>query len=121
MKEITLKGTISSEYNDEFVYCYELRQVKNLKWVDLSYGDDILYVSIKKEGILDEKEKEYLRAVIKPFRDRVKYIEKNFDDDREYISINLNSDWLFFPCFKKGTMYKNMKIDKKYTLKELGL
>lgn len=49
MKEITIKGTISSEYDDEIVYCYDLRQVKDLKWVDLSYLNDILYISIKKK------------------------------------------------------------------------
>lgn len=121
MKELTLKGTISSEYDDEIVYCYELRQVKDLKWVDLSYGDDILYISIKKREILDEIEKEYLRAVIKPFRDRVKYIEKNESFKNEYIGIYFEKDIMLFPCFKKGTMYEGMKKYKKYTLEELGL
>ena len=121
MKEITLKGTISSEYDDEIVYCYELRQVKDLKWIDLSYRDDILYISIKKEEILDDIEKEYLRVVIKPFRNKVKYIGKNFSNGSEYISINVNGEWVIFPYFKKGTMYKGMEINKRYSLEELGL
>lgn len=75
---------------------------------------------IVEKEILDEKEKEYLSAVIKPFRDRVKYIKK-VEDIGEYITIGLKDENLLFPYFDKGTMYKGMELDKKYTLKELGL
>lgn len=76
---------------------------------------------IVEKEILDEKEKEYLSAVIRPFRDRVKYIKK-ISSDREYINVLLeDGDRLTFPYFEKGTMYKGMEADKKYTLKELGL
>lgn len=72
--------------------------------------------------ILDDKEKEYLKAVINPFRKKVEYIEKNvFSIDKEYIEIALESESIVLPNFKKGTMYKKMKSDKKYTLKELEL
>ena len=70
--------------------------------------------------ILDKEEKEYLSAVIKPFKDRVDYIEK-VENIWEYIAIDLNNERLSFPFFDKGTMYKGMELDKKYTLKELGL
>lgn len=75
---------------------------------------------IQEKEILDEKEKEYLSAVIKPFRDRIEYIKK-VEDIREYIAIYLKNERLNFPYFDKGTMYKGMESDKKYTLKELGL
>ena len=75
---------------------------------------------IQEKEILDEKEKEYLSAVIKPFRDRIEYIKK-VEDIREYIAIYLKNERLNFPYFDKGTMYKGMELDKKYTLKELGL
>lgn len=75
---------------------------------------------IQEKEILDEKEKEYLSAVIKPFRDRIEYIKK-VKDIREYIAIYLKNERLNFPYFDKGTMYKGMELDKKYTLKELGL
>lgn len=76
---------------------------------------------IVEKEILDEKEKEYLSAVIKPFRDRVKYIKK-ISSDREYINVLLeDGDRLTFPYFEKGTMYEGMEADKKYTLKELDL
>lgn len=80
----------------------------------------------KDPEILDKKEKEYLSAVIKPFKNRINKIVKmpNYDDlEKEFISINFidNDDDLDFPLFKKDTMYKNMKSKKSYTLKELGL
>ena len=80
------------------------------------------------EPILDDAEKRYLSAVIKPFRDRVKYIEKMFEDhlrgDQDcYIFIRFN-DGNFdmnFPVFRESIMYKGMERYKKYTLEELGL
>lgn len=75
---------------------------------------------IVEKEILDEKEKEYLSAVIRPFKDRVDYIEK-VENILEYIAIDLNNERLSFPFFDKGTMYKGMELNKKYTLKELGL
>ena len=75
------------------------------------------------EDILSDKEKEYLSAVIKPFRDKVKYIKKYADEsDYEYIVIAfVNYERLMFPSFKKRTMYVGMEKNKKYTLEELGL
>lgn len=71
--------------------------------------------------ILDDAEKRYLSAVIRPFRDRVQYIKKIDGACEEYIYIQLNKDWAFLPRFKEGTMYKGMKPDHAYTLEELGL
>ena len=75
------------------------------------------------KSILSDKEKEYLSAVIKPFRDKVKYIKKYTDEGGyEYIVIAfVNYERLVFPNFKKSTMYAGMERCKKYTLKELGL
>ena len=77
----------------------------------------------RKEEILDNTEKNYLRSVIRPFRNEVKTIEKNIMDDKEYICINLKNwlDTFTLPRFKKGTMYKGMRVNKKYTLEELEL
>ena len=84
-----------------------------MKWLEEEYVPEIL----------TEKEKAYLSAVIKPFRDRVEYIEKRcFVSGTEYILISLqNNKTLSFPTFKTGTMYKGMKSRKEYTLEELGL
>lgn len=80
--------------------------------------------------VLDEKEKEYLSAVIKPFKKRVIRIGKikTLYGNSEFINIVLYSSISYnkeesiqLPYFKKGKMYKGMKLDKEYTLKELGL
>lgn len=73
--------------------------------------------------ILDDKEKEYLKNVIKPFKNTINNIVKrNFNIEESYIVIHEKNDSsIYFPNFKKGTMYKGMKVDKEYTLKELGL
>lgn len=78
---------------------------------------------IEKKEILDEIEKEYLRAVIKPFRNRVKCIIKgNFGSSKEFIRVDFNDNGTFFlPPFKAKKMYKGMENSKKYTLEELGL
>lgn len=79
----------------------------------------------RKEEILDETEKRYLASVIRPFRNEVKNIVKIkefFMKGKEFLRIELkNDDCADFPYFEKGTMYKGMKEDKEYTLKELGL
>lgn len=76
----------------------------------------------REEPILDDKEKEYLSNLIRPFRDRIKYIVKMpICEEKELIFINLKNDTSYLPNFKKDTMYKNMEEDKEYTLEELGL
>lgn len=83
-------------------------------------------VKIPKQ-ILEEKEKEYLSAVIKPFIKKVKYIRKNkkFSGNYEYISIEYYDSTggcaLNFPDFDASTMYRGMETGKPYTLRELGL
>lgn len=77
---------------------------------------------IVEKEILDETEKKYLNAVIRPFKDKVKYIEKTYSSRREYIGIKIIKDsTIILPYFEKETMYKGMEVEKKYTLKELGL
>lgn len=78
---------------------------------------------IQEKEILDEAEKRYLKAIIRPFKNRVINIVKEdcYDGDC-YISIDLgNGEYINLPYFKKRTMYNGMEEDKKYTLKELGL
>lgn len=78
-----------------------------------------------KQEILDEAEKRYLKGVIRPFKDKVEYIEKcksvTHKDD-SYICIQMkNNISTALPYFESKTMYKNMENDKEYTLEELGL
>lgn len=79
-----------------------------------------------KEPVLDDVEKAYLRAVIKPFRKNVNYISKidvNYPALNQFISIKVNhTQCVNLPNFsKKSGMYKGMKVNKHYTLEELGL
>ena len=80
--------------------------------------------------ILDEVEKEYLSAVIKPWRDEIISIVKKVAltciGDLEYIEICTGAFSKFkkytaLPYFKPKTMYQGMEVNKKYTLEELGL
>lgn len=78
-----------------------------------------------KPSILDDVEKAYLSAVIKPFRKDVKYIVKFKSNyvGKEYIYIVMkkDDDYCKLPRFFKGTMYKGMEVGKKYGLEELGI
>lgn len=79
------------------------------------------------EPILDDVERKYLSAIIKPFKNYVTGIIKVKDDyekDKCFIRIIVKKstyEYLNFPLFEENTMYKGMKENKKYTLEELGL
>lgn len=80
-------------------------------------------INITVPDILDDVEKRYLSAVIRPFRKRVDYIMKSSNSccDKEYIFIRLDDDFLSLPFFEAGTMYQGMELERAYTLEELGL
>ena len=108
---------VEIEYNGitvkEYACTNEAGVKKFLEWLEEEY----------KPTILTEKEKAYLSAVIKPFRDRVKYITKYiYPAKEEYLLIVMyNGERMSFPTFKKETMYKGMKVYEEYTLEDLGL
>lgn len=86
-------------------------------------------VEIEEPSILNETEKRYLRAVIRPFRNKVIYIRKYFYELSDAYSIEIymksvegifNTEYLRLPLFK-NEMYKGMETNKKYTLEELDL
>ena len=84
---------------------------------------------IIKKPILGEVEKEYLSNIIKPFRNKVISIAKLDSEEMngyeyiciEHLEVCSDRDCINLPCFKKGTIYKGMEVDKEYTLEELGL
>ena len=81
-------------------------------------------IEVEIPDILDDAEKEYLSAVIKPFRKRVDSIMKISDPlgyEKEYIFIKLDEDSFSLPYFEAGTMYQGMELERAYTLEELGL
>lgn len=86
---------------------------------------DWLEIECQEPPILDEAEKRYLSAVIRPWRDRVNFIVKSARlDGYENIQI-IHYDHMHLaitlPKFKAGTMYKGMELNREYSLKELEL
>lgn len=74
--------------------------------------------------ILDDAERRYLSAVIKPFRDKVLNVGKfiNIATEEEYIAIDIGEERnMVFPDFEANTMYKGMILRRWYTPEDLGL
>ena len=74
--------------------------------------------------ILTDEEKEYLSYVIKPFREDVLKISKfksKVLNNKEVIGFETPNGFMIFPPFEKDKMYKNMELNKAYTLDDLGL
>ena len=108
------------KYSSGNVICSDFVQI----FESIKFGDDpVSLESIVHPQILDDVERRYLSAVIRPFRNRVKYITKRniMYRKKEYIYIHVTDDCICLPCFRKGSMYKGMEIDKNYSLEELGI
>ena len=83
---------------------------------------ETIYEAPTSKPILNKEEKEYLEAALKPFKDRIVSIYKSeFDYIEENICVDFENDFMEFPSFEVGTMYKGMEPYKEYTLAELGL
>ena len=76
-----------------------------------------------KEPILTDSEREYLSAVIKPFRKNVMDVVKTqYSGGKQSIRIRICAgDYVELPLFNNNTMYKGMDVGKYYTPEELGL
>lgn len=99
--------------NDRFV----------LAWLGMEHID---------KPILDDVERQYLSAVIRPFKKRVIFVRKDCHEgvngNYEQIIIGVKSvsphsiaAYIGLPFFKERTMYRGMRAYKKYTIEELGL
>ena len=74
--------------------------------------------------VLTDEEKEYLSYVIKPFREDVLKISKfksKVLKNKEVIGFETPNGFMIFPPFEKDKMYKNMDLNKAYTLHDIGL
>lgn len=97
----------------------------------LIYGKIFLLLTGELEiekPILDDVEKRYLENVLRPFKNRVMYVEKVVQFGYESIRYRVHlpkkeygNMTCEFPYFDKETMYKGMKLDEQYSLEELGL
>ena len=77
-----------------------------------------------KEPVLDDVEREYLSAVIKPFRNHVTSVRKWFNgiDYQILITLDDGDNLCQLPRFPLSSeMYKGMDSKKWYSLQELGL
>ena len=84
------------------------------EWLDMEHEDE--------KQILTPTEREYLSAFIKPFKDRIKGIEKDEYDNTEFLYFYMDDeDDFYLPYFQMGTMYKGMEVNESYSLDELGL
>ena len=116
--EVDGDGIFDTEVDKVYIFnrCFSDVLFKNVTWENspIQYRDNEL---------LTPKEKEYLKFVFKPFASDIMYVKKISSSDIEYIKASNyeDADSIIFPCFKKGTMYKGIKSDTKYTLKELGI
>ena len=103
---------------DVFDKCFSDVLFKNVTWENSP-------IQFRDDEPLTQKEREYLKFVFRPFASDIEYVYKANTDDGEYIGMQLcrgeKITSMVFPEFKKGTMYKGMKSENPYTLKELGI
>ena len=122
--------------NSDFSYKFTKRGLRKRYITEEEWGcstmlDDLLLgrVEIVKtvKPILDNIEKQYLSAVIKPFKKQVISISKRSINYGEFINIMIdegefiNPRNICLPYFIPGKMYSGMKVNREYTLKQLGL
>jgi hypothetical protein len=87
---------------------------------------DFLSLPVEEEK-LDNIEKRYIKDFIRPFRDDIEFIKKvsTLYTLKEQIRIvyykNGITGEILLPPFPKNSMYKGMKLNKEYTLEELGI
>lgn len=110
--------------------------LKNLIYCGFDKTDmsrDKYEIYIKPKSLLDETEKEFLNKYLSPFKNQIVSIQKERDGKKrgsqyrfERLRINLRvkegkRPYFCLPDFDINEMYRGMKLNKEYTLKELGL
>ena len=114
-------------FSDGYEYIYYFNHLfPAIKWDD---DEPTRICDIYNPQVLDDAEREYLKTILKPFHEAVKYVEKVtesvFDEDgrnKEFLFIAFYGRGSFaFPDFDAGAMYSGMELNKKYSLDELGI
>ena len=106
------------KFNNEAIGC----RAERIKWLLEEYKEPI-------KPILTEKEKAYLKNVIEPYGNNTAYVCRFITETlrKEFLSICINVDENSINSFEiplihgLKTWYKNMVLDKEYSLEELGL
>lgn len=131
-EEFSIKG-VNSSYRFKLTASGLMSSWKNSsKWNMSGLLEEFLtgHYQISKEktnSVLDAAEKRYLLNVIKPFKDQVIAIAKRSANYGEFIDIMIDEGEIgdcgniYLPYFKPISMYKGMKVNREYTLDQLGL
>ena len=87
--------------------------------------NELIKLNIKElpKQILTDEEKAYLKAVIKPVKDKVVDMYRTqtlYSHEHVFIHLKNSENMTTYP-FEPNTRFKGMKINQEYTLKELGL
>lgn len=108
--------SISTKFSNGYLFnrCVSDVLFKNVTWENSP-------IQYRNDKLLTPKEREYLKFVFKPFASDIICVQKKQSDNIEYIVAGIYNDSILFPCFTKGKMYRGMKPETKYTLKELGI
>ena len=102
------------------------KEVYNVRDTLLKMKGEAVKLTLKiQEPILDDAERKYLGGVIKPFRNKIKYIQKIAYVDytkNQYLRFCMKNEpsWTM-PLFEPNTIYKGMELNKQYSLDELEL
>lgn len=132
-KKVTCKG-----WKGDYLYLENFKDIDYIifhdhqdnKESDFEFSSITNDWKIYEEPILDDEEKAYLEAVIKPFKKNIISIVKDKYEyspyGKKYFGITiLYKEYLnttVLPLFsQKSSMYQGMEAGKFYTLEELGL
>ena len=109
-------GFFSAKFGSRFLFneCVSDVLFKNVTWENSP-------IQFRNDEVLTHKEREYLKLVFKPFASDIMYVQKVQSNNMEYIRAITCLSAIVFPNFKEGIMYKGMKLETKYKLKELGI
>ena len=131
-EEFTIKG-VNSSYRFKLTAIGLMSSWRNSsKWNSSGLLEEFItgHYQISKEktnSVLDPAEKRYLSNIIKPFKDQVIAIAKKSANYGEFIDIMIDEGDIgdcgniYLPYFKPDSMYKGMKVNREYTLDQLGL
>ena len=91
------------------------------KWYEENKNQE---VEIEVPELLTKEEKEYLENLLRPFKEVVVFIKKVNSIKRPlqciYIAL-CNGEVINLPYFNVNEYYKNLEVDKQYTIEDLGL
>ena len=130
-EEFSIKG-VNSSYKFKLTAIGLMSSWRNSsKWNSSGLLEDFIsgnyQISKETNSVLDAAEKRYLSSIIRPFKDQVLAIAKRSANYGEFIDIMIDEGEIgdcgniYLPYFKPGKMYKNMKVNREYTLDQLEL